>query len=104
RRAGDARGCTRAGSGASHERVNVERAFTRFIAAFNDLDWITFRGAFARDVSVVNPDIPEAKSMDRIDGRRKVEEGFESVFAATRAVHVHASNVSPHTQSQSRTK
>ena len=71
---------------AAHEnsQKNVELAFNRFIAAFNNLDWDTFRSALADDVTVFNPDIPEAPSVDRLDGRSQVEEGFKAVFAASR--------------------
>jgi ketosteroid isomerase-like protein len=65
-------------------RAGVEHAFTRFIAAFNNLDWDTFRRSFAEDVTVFNPDIPEAPSVERLDGRQQVEAGFRSVFDATR--------------------
>ena len=63
---------------------DVERAFNRFIAAFNNLDWEQFRSAFADEVTVFNPDIPEAPSVDRLDGRQQVEQGFKSVFEASR--------------------
>jgi ketosteroid isomerase-like protein len=65
-------------------RKDVEQAFNRFIAAFNNLDWEQFRNAFADEVTVFNPDIPEVPSVSRLDGRQKVEEGFRSVFAASR--------------------
>jgi len=78
--------CLAVESAASHERASkaVEQTFTRFIAAFNNLDWDAFHGTFADDVTVFNPDIPEAPSVDRIDGREQVEDGFRSVFDATR--------------------
>jgi len=67
-----------------NSQKGVEQAFARFMTAFNNLDWEMFRSAFAEDVSVFNPDIPEAPNLDRIDGRRQVDESFKSVFAATR--------------------
>lgn len=71
---------------AAHEnpQKNVEMAFNRFIAAFDNLDWEAFRSALADDVTVFNPDIPEALSLERLDGRQQVEEGFKAVFAASR--------------------
>jgi ketosteroid isomerase-like protein len=63
---------------------DLESAFKRFIEAFNNLDWETFRSAFADDVTVFNPDIPEASSVDRLAGREQVEESFKAVFAASR--------------------
>jgi len=62
----------------------VKAAFDRFITAFNNLDWPTFRESFADDVTVFNPDIPEARNFHRVDGRRDVEASFAAVFAATR--------------------
>jgi ketosteroid isomerase-like protein len=71
---------------AAHEssQKDVEEAFNRFIVAFNNLDWDSFRSALADDVTVFNPDIPEAPSLDRLDGRHEVEEGFKKVFVASR--------------------
>lgn len=63
---------------------DAERAFDRFIDAFNNLDWDTFHSAFADDVTVFNPDIPEAPTVDRLDGRTNVEAGFAAVFSATK--------------------
>jgi ketosteroid isomerase-like protein len=62
----------------------VEKAFHQFIVAFNNLDWDSFRHALADDVTVFNPDIREAPSLERLDGRQQVEEGFKAVFAASR--------------------
>jgi ketosteroid isomerase-like protein len=65
-------------------RRDVSQALDRFIAAFNDLDWDRFHVAFAENVTVFNPDIPEAPSVDRLDGRAQVEAGFRAVFEASR--------------------
>src|SRR5262245_63729465 len=54
--------------------VTVEVAFERFIAAFNALDWETFRASFAADASLFNPEIPDVKTLGRIDGRADVED------------------------------
>jgi ketosteroid isomerase-like protein len=67
-----------------NSRQNVERTFKRFITAFNNLDWDTFRGALADDVTLFNPDIPEAPNLERLDGRHRVEESFKAVFGASR--------------------
>lgn len=71
---------------AAHENPqrDVERTFKGFIEAFNNLDWDAFRSALADDVTVFNPDIPEAPSLNRLDGRQQVEESFKAVFAASR--------------------
>ena len=65
-------------------KEEVEQAFKHFITAFNNLDWDEFRKTLADDVTVFNPDIVEAQSVNRLDGRQQVEAGFKSVFAATR--------------------
>ena len=62
----------------------VEQALGRFIEAFNALDWDTFRRSFADDVSVFNPQIPEARVLARLDGKDSVEASFRGVFDAAR--------------------
>jgi ketosteroid isomerase-like protein len=62
----------------------VDRAFSRFIEAFNALDWETFQRSFASDASVFNPQIPEVSVLTRLDGRESVEANFRSVFDAAR--------------------
>jgi ketosteroid isomerase-like protein len=62
----------------------VERAFTRFVEAFNTLDWETFQRSFAYDASVFNPQIPEVSVLTRLDGRESVEANFRNVFDAAR--------------------
>jgi ketosteroid isomerase-like protein len=62
----------------------VALALKHFIDAFNNLDWDAFHTAFADDITVFNPDIPEAPSVDRLDGRVQVEAGFAAVFAASK--------------------
>lgn len=70
--------------GYSDPQKELEEAFNRFIVAFNNLDWDAFRSLLADDVTVFNPDIPEAPSVRRLDGRQQVEKGFREVFEATR--------------------
>ena len=60
-------------------------AFNKFIAAFNALDWESFRGCLADSVSLFNPDIPDAISLHRLDGRAAVERNFRAVFDAAAA-------------------
>jgi ketosteroid isomerase-like protein len=71
-------------TGHEDSQKDVERAFNQFIVAFNNLDWDSFRSSLADDVTVFNPDIPEAPNLNRLDGRQQVEEGFKVVFAASR--------------------
>ena len=61
----------------------VKQAFESFIRAFNNLEWDAFRNTFADDITIFNPDIPEASGLGRLDGRQQVEASFKSVFAAT---------------------
>jgi ketosteroid isomerase-like protein len=55
-------------------------AFDQFISAFNALDWDTFRRSFADQASLFNPDIPEAVSLHRLDGRDDILRSFRTVF------------------------
>lgn len=57
-----------------------QSAVDRFITAFNALDWDAFRSCLADSVSLFNPDIPEAVSLHRLDGRADVERSFRAVF------------------------
>jgi ketosteroid isomerase-like protein len=71
-------------SGVRAPHAGVQQAFERFIVAFNNLDWDTFHSALSDDVTVFNPDIPEAPTVARIDGRASVEASFRAVFDASR--------------------
>jgi len=73
-------------SGASTTPVpdTPQLALSRFIDSLNNLDWEDFRATFAEDVTLFNPDIPQAKSLRRIDGRANVEASFRLVFEAAR--------------------
>jgi ketosteroid isomerase-like protein len=57
-------------------------AFERFVAAFNALDWVAFRDCFADTATLFNPDIPDAVSLHRLDGRAEIEQSFRAVFNA----------------------
>ena len=72
-------------SAASACAASAQAAFETFIAAFNALDWATFRNCLADDVSLFNPDIPGAVSLRRLDGRAEVERSFRAVFDASGA-------------------
>jgi ketosteroid isomerase-like protein len=67
----------------THEQ-EVRQVFNRFINAFNNLDWDVFHNLLANEVTVFNPDIPEAPRVGRLNGREQVEEGFRAVFAASK--------------------
>jgi len=63
---------TPAAEPASNE-AEVRSALASFIGALNELRWDDFRAWFADDVTLFNPEIPEAASLGRIDGRDAVE-------------------------------
>src|SRR5262250_1203843 len=60
----------------------VQGAVTRFLTAFENLDWETFRNSFQDDATVFFP-VPEPPQM--FDGRASYEKQFEKVFASIRA-------------------
>jgi ketosteroid isomerase-like protein len=62
----------------------VRKALAGFIEAFNNLDWEAFRGWIAADATLFNPEIPEATSLARVDGKEAIERSFRSVFEATK--------------------
>ena len=62
--------------------TSPQAAFDAFLAAFNTLDWSSFRACLADNVSLFNPDIPGAISLRRLDGRIEVERSFRAVFDA----------------------
>ncbi len=70
---------------------DIRTARSRFIEAFNDLDWECFRACFAEDATVFHPDNPETERLERIEGRAAIEHSFKPVFDA-------ASRVSPRQQ------
>lgn len=59
-----------------------EAALSRFLFAFNSLDWPTFSSCLADDVTLFNPDVPGATSLHRLEGRAAVERSFRGVFDA----------------------
>jgi len=80
-------------------------AFERFVAAFNALDWASFKNCLADDVSLFNPDIAAAISLRRIDGRKEVERSFRAIFDAAGAggPAPHGPNIVPEHISLART-
>jgi ketosteroid isomerase-like protein len=61
----------------------VRAALTRFLTAFENLDWDTFRACFDDDVTVF---FPTPEPPQRFEGRAAVEAHFQQVFASIRAV------------------
>jgi len=72
-------------------------ALDQFISAFDNLDWEAFRRCFADSASLFNPDIPEAISLHRMDGRVDIERNFRAVFDAAGAGtdNKHSPNIHP---------
>ncbi len=54
------------------------------IGALNGLDLRVFSGCLANDVTLFNPDIPDAKDLHRLDGRAAVEAHFRAMFESLR--------------------
>jgi ketosteroid isomerase-like protein len=63
---------------------DIRAALSRFIGAFNHLDWERFKACFADDASVFHPDNPETIQLERTDGREAIEHSFRPVFDAAR--------------------
>jgi hypothetical protein len=64
------------------DAADVRLAVTRFLTAFENLEWETFRSSFDDNVTVFFP-TPEPPL--RFDGRAAVEAHFQEVFKAIRA-------------------
>jgi hypothetical protein len=56
----------------------VEQALSRFLVAFNNLDWPAFRVCFAQDATMFHPASPNIK---RIDSPEAFEKAWLGVFA-----------------------
>jgi len=64
--------------------AELREALASFVDAFNNLNWEAFRTWIAEDATVFNPDIPEALTLGRIDGREAIERNFLTVFEETK--------------------
>jgi len=64
--------------------AEVRKSVAAFLDALNNLRWDEFRVCFADDATLFNPEIPEAASLGRIDGRDAVEKSFQRVFDEAR--------------------
>ncbi|MBS0376754.1 MAG: nuclear transport factor 2 family protein [Proteobacteria bacterium] len=62
-----------------------EAAVRQFVAALNALDEAGLIACLAEDVTLFNPDIPEAPSQHRLNGRSAVEASFHTVIGAATA-------------------
>src|SRR5712692_10482953 len=60
----------------------VGAALTRFLTAFENLDWDAFRASFDDDVTAF---FPTPEPPQRFDGRAPVEAQFQRVFTSIRA-------------------
>jgi len=62
----------------------VRAAFDRCLDAFNDAEMTVFSYCLADDVTLFNPEIPEASNLHRLDGRQAVEHYFWGMFDGLR--------------------
>jgi ketosteroid isomerase-like protein len=60
----------------------VKAALTRFLTAFENLDWDAFRASFDEDATVF---FPAPEPPQRFEGRAAVEAQFQRVFGGIRA-------------------
>ena len=66
---------------AGNDEVEVQKALSDFIQAFDNLDWDHFRAAFADDATVFYP----RQFPRRAKGRNEFEKFFKQVFDGIRA-------------------
>jgi hypothetical protein len=69
---------------AATTRAEVQVTFEQCIDALRTLDGDRFGACFDDDVTLFNPDIPDAKSLHLLHGRAAVEGHFRSMFEAVR--------------------
>ena len=62
----------------------VRRTLTRFLTAFENLDWEAFRNCFADDATVYFP----SQRANRATGRAEIETTFRQVFERIRATKI----------------
>lgn len=67
---------------AHRDSAAVADALSRFLTAFENLDWTPFRAAFSDSATVFQP-IPEMA--ERVTGPRGIDSTFRAVFAHIRA-------------------
>ena len=60
--------------------VQVRAEFQRCISAFTGGDADTFTGCFAEDITLFNPEIPQAPTLHRMDGRAAVAAYFRGLI------------------------
>lgn len=78
------------GGRARADSAAVADALSRFLTAFENLDWPPFRAAFSDSATVFHP-APEMA--ERVTGPRGIDSTFRAVFAGVRA---HASGGPPY--------
>lgn len=61
----------------ANDSLDVVKATEKFLHAFNNLDWETFRNAFATDATIFYPTWEEAK---RRSGKKEIEETWLKLF------------------------
>jgi ketosteroid isomerase-like protein len=68
----------------SREALAVRIALTRFLTAFENLDWQTFRASFDDNATVF---FPSPEPPERFEGRVAFEARFRKVFESIRREH-----------------
>lgn len=59
------------------DSIAVMKAVDKFVTAFNNFDWTTFKGSFTDDASIFYPFWNQAR---RIQGRRDIETAWMTIF------------------------
>jgi ketosteroid isomerase-like protein len=66
------------------DQIEVRTTFERCIGALRNLETGNFARCFDDDITLFNPDIPDAKSLHLLKGRREVESHFGAMFESVR--------------------
>ena len=59
------------------EKQGVEKALARFVTAFENLDWTTFRDCFSANATIFHPAAPNIR---RIDSQLEFDKAWQGVF------------------------
>jgi ketosteroid isomerase-like protein len=59
------------------DSIAVMKAVDKFVTAFNNFDWTTFKGSFTDDASIFYPFWNQSR---RIQGRRDIETAWMTIF------------------------
>jgi hypothetical protein len=65
------------GNGTKPKNGSIEEALSRFLTAFDNLDWPSFRSCFSSTATIFHPAVPNVK---RIDSPDQFERAWLGVF------------------------